>query len=417
MRVLHLAPPARQRTGLTAHTFIDEEILALRDSGIECVLVSDTIAHSEARQGVELVAVAPPRTRRERSQAAADMIRTLRARPDWRLGAESLHARRIEAVAAHAISRFRIDLVHSHFGWPDGFGGGVAAAMAGVPLIAGLRGMDLLRDDGIGYGLRRRAAFRRHLSTLLARASRTIYATEFMRDRGLQLGARPEGAMLVRKGTDLDRFKPAPDRLAACAQLQLTPPVILAVGALQRRKGYDALIRAMELLHARRWTLVLCGDGPERHALQRQVAAAGLASRVRFAGTVTRPLMPAYFAAADVFVHPAVLEAAGNVILEALASGCPVVTTDCGGPAEYVAPDKTGFIVPVGEPGAIADRVGLLLADGALRERMSRAARTEAESRYSYPRMVAELTGVYEAAIRGAAARQSRAPHPAIIAG
>jgi glycosyltransferase involved in cell wall biosynthesis len=417
MRVLHLAPPARQRTGLTAHTFIDEEILALRDRGLDCVLLSDTLEHSERRQGVEIVAVASPRTRRERREAAADVVRTLRVRPDWRLDAESRHARRVEAIAAQTISRCRIDLVHSHFGWPDGFGGAVAAAMAGVPLIASLRGMDLLRDDSIGYGLRKRAAFRRNLSALLVRASRTVYATEFMRDRGLQLGARPEGAMLVRKGTDLDRFTPAPDRRAACAPLQLTPPVILAVGTLQQRKGYHTLIRAMEVLRDRPWTLVLCGDGSERQALQRQAAAAGLTSRVRFAGTVARSEMPAYFGAADVFVHAAVLEAAGNVILEALASGCPIVTTDCGGPAEYVVPGKTGFIVPVGDHRAIADRVGQLLSDDGLRARISRAARNDAEEHYSYARMIAELTSVYETALRGAPPRHTRASHAAMIAG
>src|SRR5262249_21222802 len=159
------------------------------------------------------------------------------------------------------------------------------------------------------------------------------------------------------------------------------------------------------------------GDGPERHALQRQVAAAGLTSRVRFAGTVARAVMPTYVAAADLFVHTAVVEAAGNVILEALASGCPVVTTDCGGPAGYVAHDETGFIVPVGDLRAIADRVGLLLADDVLRDRMSRAARADAERRFSYARMIAELTCVYEAALRGAAPRSSRAAHPAMIVG
>jgi glycosyltransferase involved in cell wall biosynthesis len=378
--------------------------------------MSDALARSEVREGVELVSVPSPRTRRERQQSAADILRTLRTRPDWRFDTGSLHARRIEAIAAHTVARSRIDLIHSHFGWPDGFGGAVAAALAGVPLIASLRGMDLLRDDAIGYGLARRSAYRRHLNALLARATRTIYATEFMRDRGLQLGARPEGALLVRKGVDLDRFNTARDRAAARERLELAPPVILAVGALQQRKGYDTLIRAMELLRTRPWTLVLCGDGPERHALQRQAAAAGLSSRVRFAGTVARTVVPTYFAAADVFVHTAVVEAAGNVILEALASGRPVVTTDCGGPAEYVTEEKTGFVVPVGDVAAIAGRIELLLSDGARRDQMSGTARTVAEHHYSYGRMITELISIYESARQGQPAGNARAVEAAAIA-
>jgi len=416
MRVLHLAPPSRQRTGLTAHTFIDEELLALRDRGVDCVLISDTVAHPEVRQGIEIVPVEPPRTHRERSHAVANVLRTLRARAGWSLGADSLHARRIEAIAAQTVTRSRIDLIHSHFGWPGGFGGAVAAALTGVPLIASLRGMDLLRDDSIGYGLRRRGAYRRNLSVLLERASRTIYATEFMRDRGLQLGARPEGAMLVRKGVDLDRFNPR-GRPAARTRLRVTAPVLLAAGAFQRRKGYDTVMAAMGLLRDRPWTLVLCGDGPERQVLERQAAAAGLTSRVRFAGTVARSMMPIYFAAADLFVHAAVLEAAGNVILEALASGCPVVTTDCGGPSEYLTEGTTGFIVPIGNPQAIADRIGLLLSDSALRERLSTSARREAENRYSYARMIAELTSIYHSALQSASPHSVVTPHAAMLAG
>ena len=82
-----------------------------------------------------------------------------------------------------------------------------------------------------------------------------------------------------------------------------------------------------------------------------------------------------YFAAADVFVHASRIEAAGYVLLEAMAAGLPVVCTDAGGPAEYVANDVAGFVVPVADPAAMAERVLLLLRNTELRERLGRQAR------------------------------------------
>src|SRR6185436_4943245 len=103
----------------------------------------------------------------------------------------------------------------------------------------------------------------------------------------------------------------------------------------KKRKGFDVIIDAVSRLQAP-VTLVICGEGEERTALERQAEAHGVAGRVRFAGNVPRADIPRFFAAADIFVHAAELEAAGNVVLEALASGCGVVVTDSGGPSEYV---------------------------------------------------------------------------------
>jgi glycosyltransferase involved in cell wall biosynthesis len=262
--------------------------------------------------------------------------------------------------------------------------------------------MDLLRIDRIGYGLTRDRRYGRNLRRMLAHASRTIYATEFMRRRGLEAGAVRERAVLVRKGVDILRFRPAAEREAARSRLGLNGPVVLAVGALQRRKGYDTLIHAMQRLADLPWTVVICGDGPERHDLQRQAAAAGLHDRVRLIGPVSRQNIPAYFAAAELFVHPAVLEAAGNVILEALASGCPVVATASGGPTEYLVEGVTGFTVPVGDATRLAARIRLLLTSPEQRDRMGQAARANAEQNYAYPLMTAALLDVYRAVSREA---------------
>jgi glycosyltransferase involved in cell wall biosynthesis len=97
-----------------------------------------------------------------------------------------------------------------------------------------------------------------------------------------------------------------------------------------------------------------------------------------------------------VFVHAAELEAAGNVVLEALACASAVVVTDSGGPGEYVDDGVNGFVIPVGDSRALADRLSMLLDNAALRDRMGRAARARVKQRHAYPRMMAGLRAVYD---------------------
>jgi glycosyltransferase involved in cell wall biosynthesis len=154
-------------------------------------------------------------------------------------------------------------------------------------------------------------------------------------------------------------------------------------------------------LSDRAWRLVICGDGPDRDALQALAARLGLDDRIQFAGTVDRERISTYFAAADIFVHASHIEAAGNVVLEALASGCAVVTSDCGGPREHVIEGETGFIVAPDDPAGLAERLRQVLTDSTLCQRLGRAARADVERRFTYPRMVADLIDVY----RGTLAR------------
>jgi teichuronic acid biosynthesis glycosyltransferase TuaC len=402
MRVLHLAPPSTSLDGLTAHSFVDEEIVALHRAGATAFIVSDAIACPQVRDGIDLLAVRP-------GSEVTEVVATLRfaARrahlwlPTAMLGArETFHILRIERAAARAIVDHGIDLVHSHFGWPGGFGGVLAAAHADVPLVASLRGMDLLVRSQIGYGLRIDPLFRAALHRLLPRAARTLYATEFMRREGIAAGAPRNRTVVIRKGVDVNRFRPAPDRAAARAELGILTPLILAVGTLSPRKSYHTLIDAAALLKDLPWTLMLCGDGPQREPLERLATTLGIGDRVTFAGAVSRDDIASFFAAADVFVHPAAIEAAGNVILESLASGCPVICTDSGGPSEYVSDGQTGYIVRVGATHPLASRLRLLLQDTAHRACMSAAARTVAEERYSYTRMTSGYLRAYGAVLR-----------------
>jgi glycosyltransferase involved in cell wall biosynthesis len=375
VRVLHLAPPPVRPDQITAHSFIDEEIGALRAAGVDC------LTFGVPRRG----------TPRDRASAIAfaARFRDLVSSIAWQSPSATLHAVRIEMLAAQLVADAGIDLVHSHFGWPGGFGGALAARAAGVPLVASLRGMDLLTAPEIGYGLRRDPAYAAALTQLLPTAARTLYATEYMRACGIAAGAPPERTVVIRKGVDLIRFRPPADGTRRAT------PTLLAVGSLSRRKNLGLALDALALVADLPWTFAIVGDGAERDALEAHAASLGLRDRVRFAGTIGRDEIGHVFADADLFVHAAVMEAAGNVILEALASGCPIVCTDAGGPTEYVRDGETGFVVPAGDVHAMAARLRMLLASPSLRCSMALSARRSAEQEFAYERMIGDVIQLY----------------------
>jgi glycosyltransferase involved in cell wall biosynthesis len=145
-----------------------------------------------------------------------------------------------------------------------------------------------------------------------------------------------------------DRAKPAADEQA----LRARAPSVIAVGRLSAEKDFPTLLAAMARLQRGDIRLVICGEGPERAALTSLAAHLGLAGRVDLPGYVSDPW--GAYAQARCFALSSRSEAFGNVVVEALASGLPVVATDCGGPAEILAGGRFGAVVPVGDPAALA---------------------------------------------------------------
>ena len=148
-------------------------------------------------------------------------------------------------------------------------------------------------------------------------------------------------------------------------------PVLVGVGRLEAVKGFDVLVDALAMLGSEGPRLVLVGEGSQRGALQHRVEAAGLASRVRFAGHRENPCP--WIAAADLMVVPSRTEAWPNVVGEAFALGTPVLATRCSGSVEdFLGGGSRGFLCPPDDALALAGAIRAVLADP---ERMLEAAR------------------------------------------
>ena len=160
-------------------------------------------------------------------------------------------------------------------------------------------------------------------------------------------------------------------------------PVLIGCGRLVRQKGFELLIEALARVGGTH--LVILGEGPERARLERLAAGLGLAQRVRMPGAVDDPTL--WFAHADLFVLSSRWEGFGHVIVEAMASGLPVLATDCPhGPRDIVTDGVDGVLVPANDSVALAEGIARLVADREMRRRLAGAALVSAE-RFAAPRV------------------------------
>lgn len=158
-------------------------------------------------------------------------------------------------------------------------------------------------------------------------------------------------------------------------------PRIVAAGRLVEAKGHDLLVDAAARIGGE-FELVIYGDGPLREALARQITKRGLEGRVTLAGHA--PDLPAVMAGAELCVLPSRREGFGNVVVEAMAAGVPVLAAACSGPAGLIEDGRNGFLVPPGDAAALGDTMAALLADPGRRGAVVEAGRRTAR-RYEIP--------------------------------
>jgi glycosyltransferase involved in cell wall biosynthesis len=405
MKVLYLVPQPKRPGQLSAYTFLEEEIHDLAAAGVEPYVLSTKAKRDVDDGAIKIRALPPYKSLMDYAQTAAFALESRAAIPlanAWH-ARELYRALAIERFAAEIVEEEQIDLIHSHFGWPGSFGGMLVGTATGRPLVACLRGADILVDVQIDYGRRHDPYHDRAIRRLLAAADRTIYFSTFMRNCGVALGAPVERAHVVDKGVDRSRFEPAKDRQALKRELNLPDrPMLLTVGGLIPRKGVHLLLEAAaRLRETHDFSVVVCGDGEERDRLLKLSETLDISNRTYFLGRVDRDAMPAYFAACDVFVLASTLEAAGNVLLEAMASARPVVCMASGGPSEYIHDGETGFVVPVADVKALADRIRLLLDDPALADRLGQNGRAMARDRFDSERMTHDILRIYHDVVVG----------------
>ena len=303
-------------------------------------------------------------------------------------------------IARKIARRHRATVMHGHWVIP----GGVTAALAApsLPLVISLHGSDVFVAETFAPArVAARAAF--------ARAGAITACSEDLGRRATALGADPDRVEIVPYGVDVARFRPdeaARARLRGGLGLADGVPLVFAAGRLVRKKGFEYLIDAMPaVLGQSKAVLALAGEGDLDAELRARAAKSGAGDSIRFLGNLSQDDVAAYLAAADIAVVPSVRDDAGNidglpnVVMEALASGTPMVATAAGGIGAVVTPERTALVVPERDANALAIAIRRLLEDPGLRAAIGSAARTLAASRFGWERTAERLAAAYDRAL------------------
>jgi glycosyltransferase involved in cell wall biosynthesis len=238
-------------------------------------------------------------------------------------------------------------------------------------------------------------------------ADRVIVNADALRPRGAA-GARTH---VIPSGVDTELFRPRPEARGelrarlGIANANPATPVIGTVGRLEARKGTALLLEAAAQLVKKGLSelrVVVVGDGPLRDELSALAARLGITERVHMLGN--RSDVAEVLVALDVFVLPSHSEGMSNALLEAMATGLPVVATAVGGNPEVVSAETTGVLVPPDNAMALADAVLRLVASPGLRAQLGAAARGQVQERHGACAMVRRLEAVYAAVADGTAA-------------
>ena len=202
---------------------------------------------------------------------------------------------------------------------------------------------------------------------------------------------------LIPFGVDLARF-----RQRAVETNSSQPLTIGFIGRMLPGKGLPLLGQALQLLAQENWRALFVGDGPERSAVARQIAAAGLQPRVTMTGAVDYEIVPDYLQQIDVLVVPSqttpkLREQFGRVIVEAMASGVCVVGSDSGAIPEVIGP--AGLIFPEGQPEALAECLRKLINAPQLRQELAQAGRRRVEENYTWEKVAEKTYRFYQRVI------------------
>jgi phosphatidylinositol alpha-mannosyltransferase len=200
---------------------------------------------------------------------------------------------------------------------------------------------------------------------------------------------------VIPNGVDTETFQPDRNERPGSDRF-----CILYVGRLEPYKGVADLIEALSIVNDPTICLKIAGDGSLNQALRQQTTDLGLNDRVAFLGGIRKQEMPGVYGSADALCLPSIVEGMSNVVLEAMASGLPVVVTDIPGSRDLVQNDRSGLIVPPSEPGKVAEALQKLAGSAETRKRFSAAARIKA-GEMSWKKVTEDYIAIYERVLRG----------------
>lgn len=414
MKILHVV----SEFPCLSETFILDQITGLLDLGHDVAILADRPQEATAsrtdhpdieRHGLLARTTYRPRLAKSRLkrrfQTAALFARAALLRPSMISSFPGLLAHRTHAGASTLIatafgleSAGDCDVIHCHYG-PNGLNVALlkSLGLVDVPTITSFYGFDV--------------------SEFVARAGPSIYEPLFagsdlllplsrvMEDELETLGADPLRLRIHRLGIDCEAFAFAPRMRPEAGPVRL-----ISVARLVEKKGLADAIRAVARLRAEGREVVyeIVGDGPLRAELEGLAGSLGIGDSVRFLGAMSRPDVRSKLGRSHILLAPSVAAKSGDregtpvALIEAMASGLPVVSTRHSAIPEMIDDGTSGLLAPENDCDALAGCIARLLDDGNLWDTLTGAARAQVEADFNIRTQVAKLQGIYRELVSSA---------------
>lgn len=272
------------------------------------------------------------------------------------------------------------------FGVPSGAVALFIKLVTKIPYVVSLRGGDVPGFRPYDFG-----TYHKLIAPLLRiiwkQASAIVANSNGLRELALKFDARFE-IPVIPNGVDLELYKT--DARSAAT------PRLFSVGRIVHQKGLDLAMHALAGLKELNWEWRIAGDGPQLAALKLLAQKLGIADRVHFLGWQAREQLIEQYHWSNLFLFPSRHEGMPNAVLEAMASGLPVIASRIAGSEELVSNGETGFLFPSEDIEALRDALHKLISDTALRQTMGNVARRHMEERYSWAATAKQYTLLLE---------------------
>lgn len=309
------------------------------------------------------------------------------------------HLRMANGFLSRIIGNQKPDIVHSRFAWPFGSAAYPVCETARLPLVVTLEGRDHLKEPSIRYGARLNPYYETVLKAMLGRAQAVTVASTTSLDIVRALSSRPDRIRLVPNGVDVCKFRPVRNssRIRRSLGVAHSKYILLSVGGLIERKGFHYIMHALPYILQQfpSTLLLLGGDGYYRPQLERLAIDNGVRSHVKFLGSVSRRSIVRYYQATDVFFLLSIQEGFGNVLIEAMACGKPVIGSNKGAMGDIIRNGRNGFIVDEKDAKDVAEKTCWLLGSERVRQQFGRLSREAVCSGYTLQHRAQRMYQVY----------------------
>lgn len=297
--------------------------------------------------------------------------------------------------------KHRFDVIHAHWLLPNGFIGAIVSKLCKIPVVITLHGSDI-------FVSKLNPIFKAIAKWTLKHTAMVTSVTPTFLPELAALGVPEEQRCLIPNGVDPEVFPPPTPKQLTELKNKLSIPdeqrLVFALGRIVLKKGFDILIQALPYVREKcpQTTVIIGGDGSDLARLKALAKEKGVSDIIRFPGNINRLEIPVYFYLCDLFVLPAVVDPKGNmdgcpiVILEAMACGKPVVSSEISGIPTVVQNGKTGLLVEEKNPDALAAAIISLLKNPEKREQFGKAGQQRIRHELTWAKTIEQFIDIYQ---------------------